>query len=160
MNRWLILIVVCWRLLPIQYVFGDDNSAALKVLRHARVITCKFNKSAMTDFEDGELKLYQSSSEHEMVFDSIDFINGRARMVSTGAQIEAFITNSGATFFEGSRFDNHSFTTIFPIPSKAKGEFVAVQSSHSLKPGIKLKTGKHFYVPKQSYGSCKAHPSP
>jgi hypothetical protein len=159
MKRLLVFIVLSG-LFPIQCVLGSDNSAALDALRHARVITCQFTQSAKADYEDGELKIHLSEEKHELAFDSIDFSNGRARMISTGRQIGAFVTDGGATFFEGPGFDNHSFITVFPVPSKAKGEFVAVDSVHALIPGIKLKTGEHFYVPEQRYGSCKIYPAP
>ena len=130
----------------------------MEVIRSAKVIICKFNKLALTDYKDGDLMLSESSDEYELVFDSIDFKNGSARMVSTNGIVQAFYTDSGATFFEGPKYDNHSLTTVFPVPAKASEEFIAVQSVHALIPGIRLKTGAHFYAPKQRYGSCKIYP--
>jgi hypothetical protein len=118
--------------LLVSRVVGADNSAALDALRNARVITCKFTRSAKTDFKNGELKSYQSTETHELAFDQINFQSGSARMVSTGGQIGAFLSNGGATFYEGPGFDNHSFTTISPVPSHVAGEYVAVHSVHSL----------------------------
>lgn len=136
------------------------ESDRMDILRSAKIIICKFNRAALTDYKDGELVLGESFEDYELTFDSIDFENGRARMVSTSGVVQAFYTGSGATFIEGAGYDNHSFTTVFPVPAKTNGEFIAVQSVHALEPGIRLKSGQHFYAPKQRYGSCKLYPTP
>jgi hypothetical protein len=132
-----------------------EDSQELDSLRNAKVIFCTFDRSTRTDFVRGRLVPRESKDKHEMVFDSLDFFGGKARLVATGASIDAFLTSGGATFFEGQGFDNHSFTTVFPAASANSGELVAVHSVHALTPGIKLKSGEHFYVPEQRYGSCK-----
>ena len=132
-----------------------EDSKELNSLRNAKVIFCIFDRTIRTDLADGKLIPRESKEKHEMVFDSIDFFSGKARLVSTGSSISTFFTAGGATLFEGQGFDNHSFTTIFPVTSTNNGEFIAVHSVHALIPGIKLKTGENFYVPAQRYGSCK-----
>lgn len=135
-----------------------EDRPNLSSLQDARVILCTFDRSTRTDLIDGKLVPRASKEKHEMIFDTINFSAGKARLVATGGTLNAFITAGGATFFEGVRFDNHSFTTVFPVAAATSGEFIAVHSVHALIPGINFKSGEHFYVPEQRYGSCKVRP--
>ncbi len=135
-----------------------DDESNIDTLRNAKVIFCVFDKSVKTDLIGGQLIPRESKESHEKVFDSIDYAHGKARLVATGSTLNAFVSDGGATFFEGPDFDNHSFTTVFPVASAKNGELIAVDSIHALIPGIKMKSGEHFYVPEQRYGSCKVRP--
>lgn len=135
-----------------------SESVNLDSLRYAKVIFCQFDHSTRTDLQDGKLVIRESREKHEMVFDSIDFNEGKARLVATGGSLNAFLSAGGATFFEGQGFDNHSFITVFPVAGETSGKLIAVHSVHALIPGIKLKSGEHFYTPEQRYGSCKVRP--
>ena len=136
---------------------AEDNPN-FESLQRAEKITCTFEHTVKSDLKDGRLVIQQTKEKSEMVFEAIDFRGGKARLVSTGGTLNAFLTHGGATFMEGPGFDNHSFTTVFPVASSKAGELVAVESVHALIPGIRLKIGAHFYTPEQKYGSCKVRP--
>lgn len=150
-------VLLCLSALTFSTPLQAEDSQNLGALQNAKVIFCIFDRSTRTDLKDGKLVAQESKEKHEMVFDSIDFIGGKVRLVATGGSLDAFLTAGGATFFEGKGFQNHSFTTVFPVASATSGELIAVHSVHALIPKIKL-SGEHFYVPEQRYGSCKVRP--
>lgn len=138
---------------------SDKNeNLYLDSLRGAKVIFCIFDRATRTDLNDGKLVSRESKEVNEMVFDSIDYRGGKARLVATGGQVSAFVTAGGATFLEGKGYTNHSFTTVFPTAAAKVGELVAVHSVHALIPSIKLTSGELHYAPEQRYGSCKVRP--
>jgi hypothetical protein len=153
--RLFITSFVCFSALVFSSLTRAENLQELNAIRNAKVIFCIFDHSTRTNLLRGKLTPRELKEKNEMEFDSIDFLSGRARLVATGGSISAFFSSGGATFFEGQGYANHSFTTVFPVESANRGELIAVHSVHALIPGIKMKTGEHFYVPEQRYGSCK-----
>lgn len=152
------IALLCLSTLALSNSLQAEDYPNIGSLRRSNVIVCNFDRAIRADLKDGRLVARESNGKHEMVFDSIDFVGGKARLVATGGSLSAFLTAGGATFFEGQGFDNHSFTTIFPVASATGRELIAVHSVHALIPGIKRKSGENFFVPEQRYGSCKIRP--
>ena len=127
---------------------AQDDNEMLRLFK-AESITCNFDKGAVAEWEEGDVKVSAANfgKGGVVVYTSIDIDERGA--VMTGVQgknpVVVLLTAVGLTFVENTDVGNLIFTTIFN-PPQVGGSYQAVTSRHVfsfVKP-----------LPSQYHGIC------
>jgi hypothetical protein len=114
---------------------GSAEGADLLTRLHAaKSLRCELGKGSQASWEGGALKLKEVEwgEGGTVVFDSIDPVAGKARMIGNlgAGDVAASATSAGLTFIEQTGLGSVNVMTVFARTSG--GRFIAVLSRHQL----------------------------
>jgi hypothetical protein len=118
-------------------LLANEEEELINLLKNAKSLKCSFGDGFYSKWEDGELSTKKNSVD-PIIFDSIDFKNGKSRAIGrTGsADVIATLTMGGAHFVETTDSGTWNTTTVFLVYGKKgedmfqRGLFFAAHSRH------------------------------
>ncbi|MBN1184898.1 MAG: hypothetical protein JXB49_21615 [Bacteroidales bacterium] len=136
-------------LLPFVYtnaIYADDD--IFPRLLGAKCLKCSFKEGVSTSWHAEGVEIESDQWKSEIIFDSIDIKQGKARIVGNQSASDIILIGSpsGITFIENTGIGNMVFITIFPFYRPGTDHFCAVMSRH-----MNLITEA---LPSQYYGTC------
>lgn len=128
----------------------EADLAAFQRLLAARSLRCTFPKGSYGAWKDGKVEVKPAEFESPMVFDSIDYQTGKARLIANqGAGDIQAVSSPGAVFFvETTMSGGLNVTFVFSDTPVSRREFLAVTTRHLIVPGQPP-------LPSQYHGTCK-----
>jgi hypothetical protein len=151
-----LFIIICLLTILSTYLFAEKSP--IDKLLKAKSLKCYYSEGYTGIWDDGKLIIEKgnfatSERDSAMVFDSIDFKKGTARLIGNQGSSDVIVlaTPAGISFIEKTPVGYLMITTVFAYYKKGTDEFVCVYSRHvgSFSP---LKLGP---MPSQWHGTCK-----
>lgn len=128
----------------------EADLAAFQRLLAAKSLRCTFPKGSYGAWKDGKVEVKPAEFGDPMVFDSIDYRAGKARLIANqGAGDIQAVSSPGAVFFlETTLSGGLNVTFVFSDRPISKREFLAVTTRHLIVPGQPP-------LPSQYHGTCQ-----
>ncbi len=126
--------------------YSDD--IAFNRLISAKSLRCSFHDGSVVTWDNGSYKYDRDKRFDNLVYDSIDLMNGKARIIGNqgAADINIVSSPSGISFLEMTGMGNITITTVFPEYQKGTLKFICTHSRH-------MNMGKSVIV-SQYHGVC------
>ena len=127
---------------------GAEDNVFYRLLG-AKCLKCRFKKGVSARWDVKGVNIKPDDWKGDIIFDSIDIKNGKARAVGNQGASDVVLLNtpSGLTFVETTGSGNMIFTTVFPLYKPGTHDYCAVMSRH-----MNLITAP---LPSQYYGTCR-----
>ena len=125
-------------LLALTFLFlfsGSSVAYANSALFNSQTLKCSFPEGVFTKWIDGKFSTEPSGGMSDIIFDSIDLNQGKARMIGNNGSSDVTVD----AFLEAIHFTEHTVsgtrntTSIFDksVHDKGKTKFLAVYSRHT-----------------------------
>ena len=123
-------------LLALTFLFlfsGSSVVYAESALLNSKTLKCSFPEGVFTHWEDGKFSTKPSGGMSDIVFDSIDINQGKARMIGNAGTADVTVD----AFLEAIHLTEHTISgtrhtvSIFDKSVKGKTKFLAVYSRHT-----------------------------
>lgn len=121
------------------------------ILNEAKSLRCEMNSGTFNTWREGRLFTKPDRYSEPIVFDSIDFRSGSARLVTKdgATEVTARRGGPGLTFVEETLVGNLSITTVFAHRIESGTKFAATNSRHIM--------GLDAPMVSQFYGACEVN---
>jgi len=119
-------------------LLADDNDDRFNLLRNAKSLKCSFDTGFFSKWKNGEFSSEKDTTFKPIIFDSINFQSGEARVLGRAGSADAIatLTMGGAHFVESTKTGGWNTTSVFVVYGEKgeemfqRGLFYAVHSRH------------------------------